>query len=62
MWAEERIQGPILNAEFQLRCGLGKYIISSLQPTPNLIANWLKNNDEPGKELKKQIRTYNNIY
>jgi hypothetical protein len=59
MWAKYRIQGVLLNTEFQLCCGLGKHIIPSLQPIPNLIANWLKNNDEPSKEFKKHIRAYN---
>ncbi|KAG2191246.1 hypothetical protein INT47_012402 [Mucor saturninus] len=60
MWVEERSEGGIHTVGFQLCCGLGKYKVTPFHPTPGLISNLLRGNDQRSKEFKKHIRSYNN--
>lgn len=60
MWVQERSEGGVSTARFQLCCGLGRYVVESFQPTPGLISNLLRNNDQRSKEFKSHIRSYNN--
>ena len=45
MWVQERAEGGISTARYQLCCGLGKYVVQPFIPTPQVIADLLKNND-----------------
>ncbi|KAG2192304.1 hypothetical protein INT47_004424 [Mucor saturninus] len=60
MWVEERSEGGLNAARFQLCYGLGKYKVTPFHPTPGLISNLLRGNDQRSKEFKKRIRSYNN--
>lgn len=60
MWVDERSEGGVSTAKFQLCCGTGKYVLPPLQETPPVISNLLRGNDQRSKEFKKHIRSYNN--
>ncbi|KAI9326673.1 hypothetical protein BD770DRAFT_289844, partial [Pilaira anomala] len=45
--------------KYQLCCGNGKSILEPLKPLPDVIKNFFLFNNECGRELKKNIRTYN---
>ncbi|OBZ80764.1 hypothetical protein A0J61_11187 [Choanephora cucurbitarum] len=56
----ERAEGGIYTARYQLRCGREKYVVQPFEPTPQVIAELLKNNDSKSVEFKRNIRAYNN--
>ena len=60
MWAEERSEGGVSTARFQLCCGLGKYVLPLFQPTPAVIQQLLRDDTQRSKEFKKHVRSYNN--
>ena len=60
MWVQERAEGGISTARYQLCCGLEKYVVQPFEPTPQVIAGLLKNNDSKSVEFKRNIRAYNN--
>ncbi|KAI9469861.1 MAG: hypothetical protein EXX96DRAFT_383393 [Benjaminiella poitrasii] len=59
MWALEKNGCTIVNSDFSLCCGKGKYVVDPLLEIPELIANLLRRSDEESKEFRLYLRAYN---